>query len=117
MNSCEECGKPMATRGGLEIHMELAHAAHQPTAVAAIAPQPIPAMPQGAVPRPPISSPRAPGAEWQLPAFVRGVDPTVPLTALLVLALFVAGIGAALHRGSAGSPTVAGAQAAAAPGA
>jgi hypothetical protein len=101
----------MATRGGLEIHMELAHGSGEPTAVAAIAPQPIPALPQGGVPHRPINSPRAPAAEWQLPAFVRGVDPTMPLTALLVLALFVAGIGAALHRGSAGSPTVAGAQA------
>jgi hypothetical protein len=43
---------------------------------------------------------------------LRGLDPTVPLTALLVLALFVAAVGSALHRGSTSAPTASGAQSA-----
>lgn len=94
MNVCEDCGKTMGTRGGLEIHMQIAHAAPEPAAAAA-------AVAPVAVPRPA----RAPATEWQLPSFLSGVDPTLPLSALLVVALLVAGIGAALHRGSAGPAT------------
>lgn len=97
MNVCEDCGKSMATRGGLEIHMQLVHAAPAPApAAAAVAPV---AVPQ------PVRPARASAAEWQLPSFLAGIDPTLPVTALLVMALLVAGIAAALHRSSAGPTT------------
>jgi hypothetical protein len=50
--------------------------------------------------------------ELHVPHFLHTVDPTLPITALLVLALFFAGLVAALHRGSGHSPIAVGAQAA-----
>ena len=98
MNTCEQCGKSMATRGGLEIHMELAHAPTPAPVAAPMAPQPVAAMPEGALPRRVIAAPRPPAVEWHMPTFLRGIDPTVPLTALLVMAILFAGVLAAVHR-------------------
>ena len=104
MNQCDQCGKSMATRGGLEIHMEMVHAVAPavPVAAAAAASIAVPAPPQPAGPQSAVAVPRAAAGEWQLPRFLRGIDPTLPLTALLVVALFLAGVVAAVHRTSAG---------------
>ena len=106
MNQCDQCGKSMATRGGLEIHMEMVHAVAPavPVAAAAAASIAVPAPPQPAGPQSAVAVPRAAAGEWQLPRFLRGIDPTLPLTALLVVALFLAGVVAAVHRTSAGPP-------------
>ncbi len=110
MNTCEQCGKQMATRGGLEIHMELVHPPAAPVIAA-----PIESVPAGEAPWAPARqrtpSP-APAMEWHVPHLLHNVDPTLPVTALLVLALFFAGLVAALHRGSGHSPVAVGAQAA-----
>jgi hypothetical protein len=82
----------MATIGGLEIHVEMNHAAPaaQPTAPpphAAVDPMSVP-MP---APTPPVRA-SAP--------ILRGYDPTIPLTTMLVVVMLVAAIGAAVHRSS-----------------
>jgi hypothetical protein len=76
----------MATIGGLEIHVEMNHAAPEPA-------QPLPAPVAVA----PASMPTPVPARASAPV-LRGYDPTVPLTAVLVLVMLIAGIGAAVHR-------------------
>lgn len=92
MHTCPECGKVMATIGGLEIHMEMQHA---PTpSKAGLDPEPIAELERAPVP--PSARPSSPAR--------RRYDPTVPLTALLVLALLIVGVGAAVHRATNPSP-------------
>lgn len=80
----------MATAGGLEIHKQLYHA---PEPSEPAAPVPDLVWPRAAPIAPP---PAAPGRRRS--PFLRGYDPTVPLTALLILAILIAGIGAAVQR-------------------
>ena len=93
MHVCPECGKTIATAGGLEIHSELAHrpapqvAAEPDVSFVVDAPSPGPLPSPGPAPA----------------SLLRGYDPTLPLTALLVLALLLAGVVVALHRSSAPS--------------
>jgi hypothetical protein len=94
MHTCSQCGKAMATLGGLEIHVELSHAAPTPEPEPEAAPTPA-APVQTATP---VTSP-APAAS----PILRGYDPTIPLTALLVVVMLFAGIGVAVHRS--GSPS------------
>ena len=115
MNVCNECGKAMATRGGLEIHMELSHGAPKAPLVAP-AVVGMPAAAGAAVPQRAIAAPRPYADEWRLPSFLRGIDSTLPLTALLVVVLLLSGIVAAVHRSSPGTPAAAGSQGAAAAG-
>ena len=119
MNQCQECGKTMATMGGLEIHMELAHPAPKPSPVPAVAGaagfvEPIERA-RVAIPRTRPAGAGAPTTELHLPAFLRGFDPTLPVTGLLVVAMLVAGVAAVFHRSSTTTPTAASAQAAPAP--
>jgi hypothetical protein len=86
MHVCPECGKKIATAGGLEIHGELAHRATPPVVAE---PEPSFVVVVDTPPTRPASTP-----------LLRGYDPTLPLTALLVLALLLAGIAVALHRTS-----------------
>jgi hypothetical protein len=79
----------MATAGGLEVHMELSH----PPEV----PEPEPIAPDS---RSPVTVAVAPAREWRLP--LRGLDPTIPLTGLMVVALLLGGVGAAVHRAASG---------------
>jgi hypothetical protein len=109
MNTCEQCGKQMATRGGLEIHMELVHPPSAPAVEAPIGEVPAHRALEPARHR---ATRPAPAMEWHVPHFLHTVDPTLPVTALLVFALFFAGLVAALHRGSGHSPLAVGAQAA-----
>lgn len=94
MHDCPECGKSMATAGGLEIHVEMFH----PPAPAAPEPEaelleviPDERTPVAAAARPPRTARRS-------APVLRGYDPTIPLTAVLVLTMLVAAIGAAVHR-------------------
>ena len=83
----------MATAGGLEIHQQLYHAAEPVQSNASEALAPDLAGPATAPVAPPAAE-RSPTAS----PLLRRYDPTVPLTALLVLAILIAGIGAAVHR-------------------
>ena len=87
MHTCPDCGKAMATAGGLEIHVEMHHAA----------PVPEPA-PEALAPPPPVAAVPAPAPSRRSAPILRGYDPTVPLTALLVVVMLMAGVGAAVHR-------------------
>lgn len=83
----------MATAGGLEIHQQLYHAAEPVQPNESEASVPDLAWPVEA----PVAPPPAEPSRTASP-LLRGYDPTVPLTALLVLAILIAGIGAAVHR-------------------
>src|SRR5205823_13077452 len=87
LHTCPDCGKTMATLGGLEIHAEMYHAA----------PVPEPA-PEAVAPPPPVAPIPAPAPSRQSAPVLRGYDPTIPLTALLVVVMLIAGLGAAVHR-------------------
>jgi hypothetical protein len=93
----------MATAGGLEIHMELHHPAPPPA--------PVPAAPAPIEEDAPAPRPAAPGRvrrSSQSSGVLQGFDPTVPLTALMVVALFVGGVGAAVtHKSGTGVATIA----------
>ena len=121
MHVCPECGKSMATAGGLEIHLEMVHAAAlEPAAEPALEPAgspPVDAAPSAPTqtrtrtttapapapaPRASVTSARP---QLQPAPFLRRFDTTVPMTAVLVLALLVGGVGAALHRSSTGPST------------
>src|SRR4029079_7375962 len=124
---CPECGKTMATMGGLEIHTELAHAAPEqsefvaeaeaeavdledpePVDVEPVELEPVERAPLDVMPGrvhapngasapqawPPMPDVAAPGRAYA--PVLRGYDPTIPLTALLVLAMLFAGIAAAI---------------------
>jgi hypothetical protein len=85
----------MATIGGLEIHVEMFHApppAPEPELLVEPEPEPEPepAAPVVATPRPATVRASSP--------LLRGYDPTIPLTALLVLTMLIAALGAAVHR-------------------
>ena len=89
MHTCPECGEVVATRGGLGLHAQAAHSAVQPAA-------PHPAPPPAH--ETPVVRPATPAVDRRRV----GLDPTVPLTALLVLVLLVGAIAAALQRSSPG---------------
>src|SRR5436305_1527703 len=94
MHTCPDCGKAMATAGGLEIHVEMQHAPPP-------APAPEPEFASEVVAERTAVAPmqaRATSPANTRSPVLRGYDPTLPLTALLVLAMLVAGIGAAVHR-------------------
>jgi hypothetical protein len=109
MHVCPECGKSMATAGGLEIHAEMAHAA-PPSAPAT---EPVDLVPADLVrpdigsvagePRPqawpPMPDPSAASSPAKIyKPMLRGFDPTIPLTAILIVAMLLAGIAAAVGR-------------------
>jgi hypothetical protein len=104
---CDECGKRLATLGGLEIHMEMSHGA------AAVPPHAEPGdlEPIGSVDRfdgqpamtPAPWPPTAPAAVAGPPRpprkpFLGGIDPAEPLAWVLTVLLFLGGVGAAVHR-------------------
>jgi len=101
MHICPECGKSMATAGGLEIHVELFHAPPPSEPLPDIEETGIDLEPVGSEPQP-VPAPAAVPATSSSSA-LRGYDPTVPLTALLVLIMLLVGIGAAINRS--GNPT------------
>jgi hypothetical protein len=113
MHTCPECGKSMATAGGLEIHVQMAHAGPATETAGAESPvaervsidflPPDLSVPDAALPRTPAARASAPD-DFQLPAWMRGWDPTIPLTAVMVLALLFAGVVAAIHRTASGGP-------------
>jgi hypothetical protein len=90
MHVCPECDKKMATAGGLEIHMEIAHkvAPARPEVAAAAA---APTAPRIDVV--PLERPRNPSKVT-----------AVPFIALAVVALLVAGVASALVRRNASTP-------------
>jgi hypothetical protein len=96
MHTCPDCGKTMATLGGLEIHAEMSHAAPAPTAAPVAEPAPADVAEPLAVVDDFALEPRVVARTSR--SSLRGYDPTVPLTALLVFAMLVAGIGTAVHR-------------------
>jgi hypothetical protein len=96
VHECPECGKRLATAGGLDLHVEMAHA---PTPVAAEAVELVaPAAPVTPAPAPPIRRPT--------PAPVRLVRPdadaapdgdaALPLAWVLVILLLIGSVAAAL---------------------
>lgn len=95
MHACPECGKSMATGGGLDIHVEMFHAAPQE-------PEPEPHVHSSAVlPAvwPPTPSEDAAGPPTKVYApMLRGYDPTLLLTAILIFGLLVAAVGSAIRR-------------------
>src|SRR6266480_2900372 len=91
MHTCPDCGKTMATAGGLEIHVEMYHAAPAPD------PEPEPIVTSTAVAHAPTDFP-VPSPSPAPSPILRGYDPTIPLTALLVVVMLIAGLGAAVHR-------------------
>jgi hypothetical protein len=106
----------MATAGGLEIHAELAHAAPaQPEPVAqpgaeveleTAQPEPVerpPSAPPAREAWPPRPDRAAPVKTYA--PVLRGFDPTVPLTAILVVAIFIAAVAAAVGRSANGPAT------------
>ena len=100
MHVCPECGKTMASVGGLEIHAEIAHRPALP-----VADQPAPSFVDVSLPEPrqrPCLRPCPRACRARADADVAGLRPTVPLTALLVLALLLVGV-VALHRSSTAS--------------
>ncbi len=112
MHVCPECGKTMATAGGLEIHGELAHAAPPPQPVdpepGALEPVELEVAVSHQRPQawPPMPADGAPAASTRTyKPFLRGWDPTLPLTAVLVVALLLAGIAAAIGRSANGPAT------------
>lgn len=92
MHVCPECGKKMATAGGLEIHMELAHKATGPA--------PAPTGPFAAGPARvhvvSLERPRRAPGESKLAA--------APLIAFAIVALLVAGVASAFVRRNANTP-------------
>ncbi|HEV3352720.1 MAG TPA: hypothetical protein VG076_07335 [Acidimicrobiales bacterium] len=94
MHICAECGKKMATAGGLEIHAEIAHKASAPAAALAGA--------QAATAVPahldivPVVRPRRTGTSNRA---------AVPVIALAIVALLVAGVASALVRRTEGPST------------
>ena len=114
MHTCPECGKTMATAGGLAIHIEMVHAAPEPPAPEPPVPEPAQAVAASARARTvPRAAPRPATGDLELPAWLRGWDPTIPLTALMVLGLVLAGVVAAVHRtasGGSGAATIQSAQ-------
>ncbi len=88
---CDECGKRLATIGGLEIHMEMAHPRQCPAPAPATAElQTVTSPPMGrAQPARAARAPRAP--------FLGGIDPAEPLAWVLTVLLFLGGVIAAVH--------------------
>src|SRR5439155_1239282 len=64
----------------------------------------------------PRAAPRPATGDLELPAWLRGWDPTIPLTALMVLGLVLAGVVAAVHRTASGGSGAATIQSAQTPG-
>src|SRR5437763_3943624 len=100
MNRCPECGKAMATAAGLEIHGQFAHAAPAappealPSAPPVFGVEPVPAPAPAA---PPVARPtRHPAPS----ALFAGLGASAPVTALLIVVMFVAGLGTAVTRAS-----------------
>jgi hypothetical protein len=94
---CDECGKKMATAGGLEIHMELAHKPARPAAA-----DPSVA---GAVGTPGAPAPaRVDVVAMERPRRQSSPLTAVPYIAIAIVALLVAGVASALVRHNASSP-------------
>lgn len=89
MRTCPECDKQLATDGGLEVHMQLAHAAKVPSEAEAEAAD-LPAAP--ARPAPAGAEPRQ---------LLRGLDLRVVVNAVLAAVLLLAGVAVAIDRSSA----------------
>ena len=110
MHECDECGKSMATAGGLEIHKEMAHgagahpAADEPTTADVAVPDlPIDVLAGAPLERP--SRRRQTSAPSSLSA--------IPAIALAIVALLVAGVATAYVRGNTSESPLAAVQAAA----
>jgi hypothetical protein len=99
VHTCPDCGERLPTLGGLEIHHALAHAPSHPAAAQGPSPES-----HGATP-----ATRGPFlADVDRPTRRRwGSDPTVPLTAVMVLALLLGAVAAAVARSHSASTTVA----------
>jgi hypothetical protein len=101
---CDECGKKMATVGGLEIHMEIAHkAGASPAAASAYEP--------GARAEPDAAAARVPRAQRDRRSVVPMERPrsdskltAVPFIAMAIVALLVASVAAAFVRRNGQTP-------------
>ncbi|MCU1451400.1 MAG: hypothetical protein JWP02_3570 [Acidimicrobiales bacterium] len=103
MHACPECGKTMATAGGLEIHIQLAHEPEPPPPAAVPEGELIPveeAAPPGRAARPGARS------SLRMPDALRRFDSTVPLTGLMIVLLFLGGVAAALNGGGSATAIV-----------
>jgi len=102
VHTCEECGKRLATMGGLEIHMAMAHGADAPEPAELEAMDPQPAMGMSPPPMPTASPsmglPRAPKpVRPPRPPLFGGIDPAEPLAWILTVLLFLGGVVAVTH--------------------
>ncbi|MBV8303008.1 MAG: hypothetical protein JOZ04_02280, partial [Acidimicrobiia bacterium] len=101
MHVCPECGKKMATMGGLEIHMDLAH---RPAARAGARAEPdadLTAVPATAAAAAVPGAARIPARGDVLPRerpHTGSKLTAVPVIALAIVALLVAGVASALVR-------------------
>ena len=97
-HTCEECGKRLATIGGLEIHMEMAHSrpapVPEPSELDTLDPQPAMAVASPASP-PMVPAPRPPRPPRK--PVLGGIDPAEPLAWVLTVLLFLGGVVAAIH--------------------
>lgn len=102
VHTCDECGKRLATMGGLEIHMAMAHGADAPDPAELEAMDPQPAMGIAPAPMPaaspPMGLPRAPKpVRPPRPPLFGGIDPAEPLAWILTVLLFLGGVVAVIH--------------------
>jgi hypothetical protein len=99
IHTCEECGKRLATGGGLEIHMAMSHGADAPAPedVAPLDAQPATSLapPSDAVLSPPMGLPPTP--KPPRPPRFGGLDPAEPLAWVLTVLLFLGAVAAAVH--------------------
>lgn len=96
---CDECGKRLATIGGLEIHMALAHGADVPPPPSADSLDVEPTMSVASAPEqasPPMHVAAEPPRPPRKP-FLGGIDPAEPLAWVLTVLLFVGAVAAAIH--------------------
>ena len=102
-HTCEECGKRLATIGGLEIHMALAHGGDFPDPSVLETVHDEPAMTVAEAPlelaiSPPMTkAPEVRGARPPRAPLFGGVDPAEPLAWVLTVLLFLGGVVAAIH--------------------
>lgn len=123
-HACEECGKRLATIGGLEIHMALAHggAFPDPSVLEMVDDQPAmtvePAI-DAAFSPPMTKAPEVRGARPPRAPLFGGIDPAEPLAWVLTVLLFLGSVTAAIRHPHPPSDvtTVVSASSSAAPGA
>lgn len=102
---CEECGKRLATVGGLEIHMAMAHGAAAPAPRAEPEEDRLAAFGKPEDDQPAMAPAHWPPASAPVPQPARpprkplfgGMDPAEPLAWVLTVLLFLGGVAAAIH--------------------